>query len=67
MPVPDQEFKAVQNKCESYRAALEEIVNPLKFLKERADRNGDQLSGMAFSIVNDRHYLQNIARDALKE
>lgn len=50
---------------ERYRLALEEIVSPLKFLRERAEADGRQLSGMANQIVNSPNYLQDIARAAL--
>jgi len=50
-----------------YRLALEEIVNPLKFMKERAEANGERLSGLAYQIANDVHYLQGIAKQALSD
>ncbi len=47
------------------RLALEEIVNPLKFLRQRAEKEGLLLNEMAYSITHDVSYLQDIARKAL--
>lgn len=55
------------DKIERLRAALEEIVNPLKFIRERAEANGDHLSDRAYSIANDLNYVQQIARTALSK
>jgi hypothetical protein len=47
------------------RGALEDVVNPLNVLKREAERAGCSLNGMAYSIANDLHFVQNIARLAL--
>lgn len=47
------------------RKALEEIVNPLPVMQERAKAEGRQLSGMAYGIANSVSYLQDIAKQAL--
>lgn len=54
-------------KLKIARAALEEIVNPIKELSARADKQGLVLSHMAYEICNSASYLQEIARKALEE
>lgn len=46
--------------------ALNEIVNPVQFMRIRADASGDKIGGhMANYLANDPHYLREIARKAL--
>lgn len=47
------------------RLALEEIVNPLKFMQERAEQAGARLNHMAYEIAHNSHHLQSIAAKAL--
>jgi hypothetical protein len=37
MPVPDQEFYAVRDKCEQFRAALEDVVETLEAMDLHVD------------------------------
>lgn len=53
------------DEIERLTAALAEIINPIATLKERAEANGDRLSGQAYAICNSVSYLQDIARKAL--
>lgn len=48
------------------RAALEEIVNPVAAMRQRADAEGGKLDGMmANMLARDPEYLRGIARAAL--
>jgi hypothetical protein len=49
------------------REALEAIADPLTYLRKQAEAEGNQLSGMAYSIANDPEFLKGIARAALKD
>jgi uncharacterized protein (DUF2342 family) len=42
-------------------------VHPLKYMQERAEKEGSRLSGMAFSIATSTAHLQGIASRALGE
>jgi len=47
-------------------AALDEIVDPIQAMQERADKSGDRINGgMAVYLSNDVEYLRKIARAAL--
>lgn len=48
-----------------YRQALEDVCDPLGYLRRRAEAEGSRLGGMAYAIANDIGTLQRIARDAL--
>ena len=61
----DKWHLAAADEIERLRAALEEIVNPLAAMQNRARAEGRQLSGMAYSIANSVSYLQDIAKQAL--
>lgn len=50
---------------ERYRQALEDVCNPLGYLKRMAEAGRKQLSGMAYGIANDLATVQWIAREAL--
>lgn len=58
--------RQAEEQIKLLREALEEIVEPVKFMKQRADAEGNQLSGMAWSIARETSYLQSIARQALE-
>lgn len=60
-----REMARLQAENERLRLALEEIVNPLKFMRERAEAEGLQLSGMAYSISESVSHLRDIAKRAL--
>jgi hypothetical protein len=49
------------------RLALDEIVNPLSYIEDRAKKDGCQLSSMAHQIANSAAHLQDIARKALNK
>jgi hypothetical protein len=47
--------------------ALEKIVDPIKFLREEAEKNGNTLDGtMTIKLTENHNYLRNIAVLALK-
>lgn len=52
-------------RAEELVAALEDVINPLANLKRYAVAKDCQLSGAAYSIANDLHFVQGIARTAL--
>jgi hypothetical protein len=60
-------LEEVEADNERLRAALDEIVHPLKYMQERAEKEGSRLSGMAFSIATSTAHLQGIASRALGE
>ena len=46
--------------------ALQEIADPLKFMRQRAEAAGDKLDGfVAVQLANDANYLRGIASKAL--
>lgn len=47
--------------------ALKDVIDPMGYLKHQAEAAGSQLSGMAYSIANDLHFVQSIARQALAQ
>lgn len=47
--------------------ALNDITEPLTYMKRKADEEGLRLSGMAYSISQDPEYLKEIAREAIAE
>lgn len=52
-------------EIERLQQALRDVQNPLAMLQRKAEADGLQLSGMAYSIATDLHFVQSIARDAL--
>ena len=49
------------------REALEEIENPIEFVRKRL-KDGEQINGQyAVLLSQDHNYLKSIAKDALKE
>jgi hypothetical protein len=49
------------------RQALENIANPLAYLRREAEAKGHRLSEMAYQIANDPEFIKSIARDALAQ
>lgn len=49
------------------RAALNDVTNPLEYLRRHAEADGNKLNGMAYQIANDLHFVQKIAKDALEQ
>lgn len=48
------------------KAALEEIVDPIRYMRERAKAEGKRLIGtMAVHLANDVYYRTSIAKKAL--
>lgn len=46
--------------------ALEKIANPIKYIRQEAEKEGGALNGvMAIQISNDANYLKGIAQAAL--
>jgi hypothetical protein len=45
--------------------ALENIANPLSYLRRKAEKDGGKLNGHAIHIANDPEFLKSIARKAL--
>jgi hypothetical protein len=50
----------------AYEQALRDIIDPLGMLKREAEAKGQRLSGQAYSIANNLHFVQAIARKALE-
>lgn len=47
--------------------ALNDIVEPLAYMKRKADEEGLRLNGMAYGLSQDPEYLKEIARKAITE
>lgn len=45
--------------------ALEDVVNPLGYLKRHAEARGSHLNGMAYQIAHDPSFAKSIAKEAL--
>lgn len=61
-----KQLKAVFAKREAHLVeALEDVVDPLGYLKRHAEAKGSQLSGMAYQIANDPSFAKSIAKEAL--
>ena len=55
-----------QDKAEQYRVALDEIANPIKYMRQEAEAKGARLDGgIAIQLSGSANYLQGIARAAL--
>lgn len=48
------------------KAALTDVTKPLEYIRRHAEADGNKLSNMAYSIANDLHFVQKIAKDALE-
>jgi len=57
----DQLEKRLKNSLE----ALKYIDSPIKYLREEAEQEGSVLNAFASTIVDDPHFLRDIARKAL--
>lgn len=55
-----------QELAVKFREALEEIAEPLKFMRQRAEAEGGKLDLMAWSLSKDHQFLKSIALAALK-
>jgi hypothetical protein len=44
--------------------ALDDVVNPLESIRRYAKENGRELASSAWSIANNLHFVQNIAKTA---
>lgn len=53
---------AAEAALKKAREALAEIADPLAAMQKRAEATGGRLSKLAYSIANNPHYLQEIAR-----
>ena len=53
------------SSVDAMRQALEDVCNPLGYLRRKAEAEGNRLGGMAYAIANDIATVQQIARDAL--
>jgi len=51
--------------AERLRQGLEDVCDPLGYLRRMAEAQGNSLGGMAYQIANDPATLQRIAKDAL--
>lgn len=63
-PTPPTEGRDAD--VEQLKQALEDVCNPLAYLKRMAEAEGAKLGGMAYSIANDIATVQGIARAALQ-
>lgn len=48
-------------------AGLEDVINPLRKIQRDAAEQGARLSGMAYAVANDLHFVRDIARTALSK
>lgn len=64
-PTISAELKRQRTSIEKARTALAEIVNPIQFMRERAEAEGSKLSPFAYELAKDPMHLQEIARLAL--
>lgn len=59
--------ECAQELAVKFRSALEEIAEPIKFMRQRAEAEGGKLNGsMAVSLSEDHQFLKSIALAALK-
>jgi hypothetical protein len=53
--------------AERYREALEEIAEPIKFMRQRAEAEGGKINGaMAVALSEDHQFLKSIALAAIR-
>ena len=53
-------------RLEAAQQALEEISNPIPFMRKRAEQEGGKLNGqMAVALSDDANFLKSIAREAI--
>lgn len=60
------ETEIADGEIERLRAALEDVLNPMRVLERRAEAEGNRLNGTAYSIANDLGFVKSIARSALQ-
>lgn len=48
-------------------AGLEDVINPLRKIQRDAAEQGARLSGMAYAVANNLHFVRDIARTALSK
>ena len=61
----DEYASDLQSENERLKAALEEIVDPIKAMKEKL-KDGEKLNGLyAVDLSNNANYLKRIAENAL--
>ena len=65
----DLEFIAwARNNIEALLEVLNEIVNPVSYMQQRAEESGHKIDGhMAIALASDPNYLQRIAKEALNK
>lgn len=57
---------SLTSELDQLREAMEEIVNPVEFMRRRSDASSSKLDGlMAIALAKDPEYLRAIARSAL--
>ena len=61
------ERDALASENSLFRAALEDVADPLVKMVKQAKEEGNVLSDMAFAIAHDLNFVQNIARNALRD
>lgn len=66
VPTPTPPIEGRDADVEQLKQALEDVCNPLAYLKRMAEAEGAKLGGMAYSIANDIATVQGIARAALQ-
>lgn len=49
------------------KSALEEIADPISFMRKRAKANGSNLNELTFAISQDPYFLRSIALEALNK
>jgi hypothetical protein len=63
-----QKAKDIARERDRYREALREIINPLKYIENRAADKGLTVDyTMALKVIDDPRYLQEIAERALTD
>jgi len=60
-------MKQAAERIEALELALQEILNPIRFMQERASATNDRIDGMiANHLARDPEHLRRIARAALQ-
>ena len=60
-------MKKSERQLEDLRLALDEIADPIKYLKLEAEKVGAKINGFAFELAKDADYLKDIAKKALEK
>ena len=54
------------DEANHFRKVLIRILNPIEYIKQKADSEGNILNGaMAFQIANDAEYLKSLAKEGI--